>query len=158
MSIFKRPLVAMLVIIACSSVSTAFAETTDATPSEHESHHTESQRDWSGLYQGFLPCVDCKGIKTMLALNPNNSYILITQHVGKSDREITEKGKFAWDEATNTIILTPRNSTETHSYLMENNALVHLDSKGERITGKLAEHYVLHKTAMTEQKHSAAHH
>ena len=117
MSIFKRPLVAMLVIIACSSVSTAFAETTDATPSEHESHHTESQRDWSGLYQGFLPCVDCKGIKTMLALNPNNSYILITQHVGKSDREITEKGKFAWDEATNTIILTPRNSTETHSYL-----------------------------------------
>ncbi|CAG1020719.1 hypothetical protein DOJK_00529 [Patescibacteria group bacterium] len=86
-----------LCVVMLCGVGSVFAE-----ENEHSQH-----KNWSGLYLGFVPCPDCKGVKTTLALNPNGTYQLLTQYVGKSEREIVEKGKFAMDSETKTIILTP---------------------------------------------------
>lgn len=122
-----------------------------AEPQDHASHHAAGSFEWPGIYNGFLPCPDCAGIKTSLALNKNGSYMLMTQFAGKSDREFVEKGKFSWDDKNKTITLTPKNGGPSHVYLAGENALTQLDEHGNRITGKQAERYQLRRTDFTQQ-------
>lgn len=140
MRIFKQILICMLL----SGQSIAQAETTN-----HDAHHAESGMEWTGVYNGFLPCADCGGVKMILALNPNKSYTLITQNVGKSIREYTEKGKFDWNESTKKLVLTPRNGEATRSFLVGENSLSLLDSHGNRYSGFDADKYDLRKLDIT---------
>ncbi|MDD2739070.1 MAG: copper resistance protein NlpE, partial [Methylomonas lenta] len=127
-------------------------ETTAAT--EQDAHHAHDSLDWPGIYNGFLPCADCAGIKTSLALNKNNSYVLITQYVGKSPRDFVEKGKYVWSEEANTITLTPRKSGTIHQYFVGEDMLIQLDKDGNRITGKLADNYILRRNDVTAEPSS----
>jgi uncharacterized lipoprotein NlpE involved in copper resistance len=159
---YKRHLKKYLVLgffVGLLSMNNAvFAEATATTTEEsavHEQHHF----DWSGVYHGFLPCADCKGIKMTLALNPNNdSYILMSQFIGKSDREIVEKGKFAWGDTNKTVVLTPRNGTQTRQFLVGDNQLTQLDNNGNLVTGETAERYVLRRNELKQQGQSSSHH
>jgi uncharacterized lipoprotein NlpE involved in copper resistance len=145
---FKQILTFFLFSALFSGYPPAFAETTGT--ADNDTHHAQNSLDWPGIYRGFIPCDDCKGVKTMLALNKNNTYILITQYVGKSEKELVEKGKFAPGSESNTIVLTPRNSSTTRHYVVDENRLTQLDNNGNRITGKLADRYVLRRTDLTE--------
>jgi uncharacterized lipoprotein NlpE involved in copper resistance len=136
----------LLLFIMTLSASTVFAEA-DAESSL-----------WSGVYNGFTPCDDCKGIKTTLALNKNNSYLLLSQYVGKSDREIVEKGKFTIDSTGHIIVLTPRNSEQTRQYIFGDNKLVQLDNKGNRITGGEADRYILRRNEIKGSQPQSSHH
>jgi uncharacterized lipoprotein NlpE involved in copper resistance len=146
MCTFKEFLLSALFVAIFSTYNLTLAETNDK-DSHHQAQHS---LDWPGLYHGFTPCADCMGVKTTLALNTNNTYVLITQNVGKSIREFVEKGKFTWGDKSNMIILTPRKSTETSYYLVGENTLTQLDGKGEHFTGKEAERYVLRRTDVTQ--------
>lgn len=138
----------LLFVMLCGSGS-VFAE-----GDVHSQH-----KSWSGLYLGFVPCPDCKGVKTTLALNPNGSYQLLTQYVGKSEREIVEKGKFAIDSETKILSLTPKKGDIKREYFMDSNdALIQLDDEGHRITGDGADRYVLRKTDVTQPSSSGSHH
>ena len=132
----------------------ASAET--AAKTDKDAHHGQHTQDWSGVYFGSLPCADCYGVKTSLALNANNTYILITQNLGKSPREFTEKGKFAWDEKSGIIVLTPKKGDGSRQFLVAENQLIELDAKGNRFTGKEAERYILRRADTSElsEKHS----
>lgn len=151
---FKQILAFFLFIAIFSGYNSVFAETAET--KDADAHHAQKSIDWPGIYRGFLPCDDCKGVKTSLALNKNNSYILITQYVGKSEREIVEKGKFTSDN--NTIVLTPRDNSTTRQYLVGENMLIQLDNNGNRITGKLADRYILRRTELTESSPSHSSH
>ncbi len=155
MRIFKQTLTFILFIGIFSGYRPVFAETAEAT--DKDAHHAQNSINWPGVYHGFTPCDDCKGVKTTFALNQNGSYILITQYVGKSEREIVEKGKFSWGNQSDTIVLTPRNSSTTRQYLVGENMLIQLDDNGNRISGKLADRYILRRTDMTKSpsSHSA---
>jgi uncharacterized lipoprotein NlpE involved in copper resistance len=146
---FKQVLAFFLFIAAFSVCLPVFAETVEAS-ADKDAHHAQSSLDWPGLYYGFIPCADCNGVKTTLALNKNNSYVLITQYVGKSEREFVEKGKFAWGDKSNTIVLTPRNKPAAQQYLLGENMLIQLDQDGNRMVGKLADRYVLRRTDITK--------
>ncbi len=150
---FKQILAFFLFIATFSNYNLAFAETTETT----DTHHAQNSLDWPGVYYGFVPCDDCKGIKSTLALNKNNSYILITQHVGKSEREIVEKGKFTSGDNSNTLVLTPRDNSTTRQYFVGENMLIQLDNNGNRISGKLADRYILRRSDVKEspQSHSS---
>jgi len=125
------------VYLGCNPV---FAETA----SNRDAQHAQKNLNMSGLYLGFYPCSDCKGIRTTLALNENNTYVYISLYVGKSDREIIEKGKFTLGENGNTLVLTPKKgSTTTQQYLIENDILIKLDEDGNRITKDGADGYIL---------------
>ncbi|MDP3876713.1 MAG: copper resistance protein NlpE [Methylobacter sp.] len=134
-----------------------FAE--DAAETSHKDmHHAQKSLDWPGIYRAFLPCADCKGVKATLALNKNSSYLLITQYVGKSEREIVEKGKFTWGDKENVIVLTPRNGTTTQQYFVGEDMLIQLDNAGNRITGNLADRYTFRRSDMTQSSPSHAAH
>jgi len=152
MRTFKYIQTCFLFIAIFSACSTAFAETTET--KDATTHHAQNSLDWPGVYLGFLPCDDCKGVKTTLALNKNNSYLLITQYVGKSEREIVEKGRFTEGNNSNTLVLTPRDNSTTRQYLVGENTLIQLDNTGNRISGKLAERYILRRTDVTKSSSS----
>ncbi len=156
----NKLLLGSIFIIGTLAVSnTAYAESTDPA-SVHESHHEQTNSEWPGVYNGFLPCEDCTDIKTSLALNSNNTYLLIRQYVGKSEREIVEKGKFTTGINNTTLVLTPRNNLEAtnHYYLVGDNSLTQLDNNGNAITGKKADKYVLRKNDLKPPKGGHAGH
>jgi uncharacterized lipoprotein NlpE involved in copper resistance len=152
MQTLKQILTFFLFIAIFQVCYPVFAETTD-----NDAHHAQNSLDWPGIYLGFVPCDDCKGIKTTLALNNNNSYLLITQYVGKSEREFVEKGKFTSDDKDNTVVLTSKDNSVTRNYLVAENQLIQLDNMGNRISGNLADRYILRRKDIKEstQPHSS---
>lgn len=156
MSVFKWRKQGLSVLLAAAmTMGFDFAQAEATTETEtHEAHHGN---DWPGVYYGFLPCADCVGIKTTLALNKNNSYILITQYAGKSDREFVEKGKFTSGDKADILILTSRDGSNSRQYFAAKDMLIQLDDTGNRISGKLADRYILHRTDVTEKAQSHAH-
>jgi copper homeostasis protein (lipoprotein) len=138
--ITKPFLTVFLVAFVCLGRNPVFAETASNTGEQH----AQKTLNLSGLYLGFYPCADCQGVRTTLALNKNNTYVYISLYVGKSDREIVEKGKFTLGENGNTLVLTPKKgSTTTQQYLIEDDMLIKLDEDGNRITKDGADGYIL---------------
>ena len=152
----KKILTASLFTLMFAGFSPAFAETNAA--QDHEAHRAHKSMDWPGIYNGFTPCDDCAGIKTSLALNQNHSYILITQFIGKSPREYVEKGKYTSGDKDNIIVLTPRKSTSSHYYMVGENTLTQLDDKGNLISGKQADSYILRRIDVTAEPMSHSSH
>lgn len=145
---FKRILASSLFIAIFAGYSPVFAETAET--KDKDAHHGHDSFEWPGIYYGSLPCADCVGIKTQLVLNKNNSYVMITQYLGKSEREFVEKGKYTWSNQSKTIVLTPKNSSATQQYAVGENTLIQLDANGNRITGKQADRYILRRTDVTD--------
>lgn len=135
----------LLVILIFLSFKPAFAKDETSTPPK--------TLNMSGLYFGFIPCDDCKGIKTTLALNANNSYVLLTQYAGKSDREFVEKGKFNISENGEKLVLTPKKGgIDQQQYLIDDDMLVKLDEEGNRITKDGADRYILHRKDIVKKR------
>lgn len=146
---FKRHASAFFCMALLAGYGNVYAESAAVS---HDEHHAKGSQDWPGIYNGFLPCDDCAGVKTTLALNKNGSYVMITQFTGKSPRDYVEKGKFSQGEKENTILLTPRKKGEdTHLYLVAEDALITLDKNGNRFSGKEAERYVLRRTDVASE-------
>jgi len=155
MQLITTTLKSISVMILASSV---FCGNATAQSAPHDpAHHPTKKMDWPGIYNGFLPCADCMGLKTSLALNKNGSYILITQYVGKSPRDFVEKGKYNVDEAGQTISLIPRKGGDTHQYRIGDGQLAQLDGNGKAYTGDQASRYILRRTDVTENPPEHAH-
>lgn len=107
-------------------------------------HTARNALDWSGTYKGILPCADCEGIDTELQINDDGTFVLTEEYLGKEAGTLTYEGKFNWNAAGNTIAV-PNDSDAVEQYFVAENQLFRLDSEGQRITGDLAEKYVLKK-------------
>jgi heat shock protein HslJ len=101
--------------------------------------------DWNGTYTGTLPCADCEGIETYITLNLDKTYLLKTKYIGRSDTYIEHRGNFTWNEAGSTIILSDVRENPKQ-FLVGEGKLFQLDMSGKRITGDLADKYILTKT------------
>lgn len=111
-----------------------------------DSHNSENSLDWAGVYQGITPCADCEGIKTILELKPDNTFVLSQKYNGKleGENEFTQTGKFAWNQEGTMVRL--RTKSGGFQYKVGENQLWMLDEKGNIIEGDLADMYVLKKT------------
>ncbi len=122
-------------ITACHTRKTAANEGADP------AHNSRNSVDWAGTYQGTLPCADCPGIRYTITLNEDDSYLVETRYLEKSDSVFTESGSFKWDKNGGKITLADRGE----KFQVGENQLFHLDMEGNRITGNLAKYYVLTK-------------
>jgi copper homeostasis protein (lipoprotein) len=135
----------LLLLIISFNLKAAFAK--------DETANNPKTLNLSGLYFGFIPCDDCQGIKTTLALNANNSYVLLTQYAGKSDREFVEKGKFNISDNGEKLVLTPKKGgIDQQQYLIDDDMLVKLDEEGNRITKDGADRYILHRKDIVKKR------
>lgn len=111
--------------------------------------------DWTGSFQGTLPCADCVGIRTRVQLAADASYRLERLHLGRTDTPAVEEGVYSVDEPTRIITLTP-SAGEATRYLAGGDRLFALDADGQRIRGDLEAHYHLLRETAAESADALA--
>ena len=135
-------------LISCKPKDTAAADPAAPaadTAMTDNAHNASNSLSWNGMYKGVVPCADCEGIETLLVLNTDNTYLLRTNYLGKPDAQAVEKtGSFTWNAEGNTVILGGLENAP-NQYFVGENKLIQLDMAGQRITGQLADKYILTK-------------
>ncbi|PSU48801.1 hypothetical protein C9J12_09835 [Photobacterium frigidiphilum] len=109
-----------------------------------DAHNARNALDWNGTYNGILPCADCSGIETQLMLKQDGSYMLTETYQGKEGGDVERSGQLEWNAAGNTVTLLNDNGSSIQ-YFVGERRLFRLDREGKRITGDLAENYILQK-------------
>jgi len=139
---------ASILLWSCSngnkSQTTTDASLADTTSATVDMHNAENSLDWAGIYKGITPCADCEGIETEVTLNMDMTFIIKTKYKGKSDKVFEEKGTFKWDKSGSKISLEGLKDRSNQFFVGEN-TLTQLDLEGKKITGALAENYILKK-------------
>jgi len=113
---------------------------TDAAKTVPVGDTSQNSLDWAGSYEGVLPCASCEGIQTLITLQSDNSFVQETVYLGKDEKILKLMGKAAWDEKGQKITLE-----DGTQYLVGENQLFMLDIEGNRVSGELAEDYILKK-------------
>ncbi len=129
-------IVAVLSLFSCSTASkTGQTKVADG-------HNSRNSLDWAGVYKGVLPCADCEGISTTVQLNKDGTYRIKSEYLGTQEGNNTfrDSGNFTWNAEGSTIELE-----NSHKYFVGENRLTQLNQEGNKITGSLADHYVLTK-------------
>ena len=108
-------------------------------------HNSRNALDWPGTYSGTVPCADCEGIRTMVTLRDDGSFERERLYLGKSAAPMRDSGRFAWNEAGSIVTLVSADGG-TQQYQVGENQLFHLDQTGSRISGDLADRYVLRQS------------
>jgi len=102
--------------------------------------------DWDGTYFGIVPCADCPGIETRITLNKDETYHISWKYQDRDDKVFQNSGKFQWDDDGGIIILEDMDKDKfPDRYRVGENRLFQLDKDGNKITGDLAQNYILSK-------------
>ena len=99
--------------------------------------------NWAGTYKGTIPAASSPGIRVEMTLNTDSTYKVIYEYIDRGNDAVVYIGYFAWNRAGNMITL---NSKEIPVfYTVEENRLIQLDMNRKKITGELADLYILKK-------------
>lgn len=108
-------------------------------------HESKLALDYTGRYEGIVPCADCEGIETVLTLVDTTNFVLETKYLGKPSNDIHKvEGMYNWSEKNNVIRLNGITDRPNLFFVAENK-LIQLDMEGQRISGDLATKYELAK-------------
>ncbi len=135
------PLIAFFLLSSCNNSKKTDSELNNS-DIEIMANNSMNSLDWEGTYEGLLPCADCEGIKTVITVNKDNTYVIKEIYSGGEIVPVESKGNFIWDEKGQKISFSDVNR---HSYFVGENTLTLLDNEGHKITGELAEKYILKK-------------
>ena len=130
-------------LFSCSANNEADPETVfDAVETVDNGHNSRNSLDWAGEYNGTLPCASCPGIQTTIRINDDQSFEKTTLYLESDDQPETTTGTFQWNADGSRITL------DGNTYLVGENQLILLDAEGNRITGELADTYILQKMGL----------
>ena len=101
----------------------------------------ETYCDLSGSYKGTLPAADASGIAVTLVLNPNGTYTMNMDYIGR-DAVFDEQGAFRIDR--DKLVLTNESGNAT-LFAIEDGRLRMLDADGRAAVGALADNYLLYR-------------
>lgn len=140
--------VSMLALVSCGNRkanknNAAQEENAGHTRTEvmQDIHSSRNSLDYGGTYEGVIPCADCSGIEVVLTLDYKGNYIKEMTYRGKSSKPFVTEGRYEWNDPGSIITLKGESGPEM--YLVGEGRLFMLDTKGNRITGDLADKYIL---------------
>ena len=113
----------------------------EGTTPKPDEHTAQTSLDWAGIYAGTLPCADCEGIQTEVALNDDDTFVVKQTYLGKKET-IEDKGKIMWHDGT---IAHLKGKTVDMKLKVGENQLIFLDQEGKEITGPLKDKYIFKK-------------
>lgn len=105
-------------------------------------HNAENSLDYEGAYNGELPTASGEGMKVTITLGKND-YTKEVLYIGKETTPTKTTGTYKWDE--NGTIITLEGEDKPNQYFVGENTLTQLDIEGNKITGDMADKYVLSK-------------
>ncbi|MGV0924213.1 copper resistance protein NlpE [Empedobacter tilapiae] len=132
-----------ILFTACEKKIESTPATENKSSQKIDDSTSQSALDWNGTYEGVIPCADCEGIKTELALNQDNTYTLTEEYIDKN-LKVENQGNITWTDDGNSISLKMKDD-EYRRYKVGENVLFQLDLEGNEITGSLAQNYQLKK-------------
>jgi uncharacterized lipoprotein NlpE involved in copper resistance len=91
--------------LAALLLATALAGCMPRSDAPPDTHTSRNALDWTGSYEGVLPCADCPGIQTRLVLHADGRFELERQYLERQVAPQTASGRFNWNAAGNTITL-----------------------------------------------------
>lgn len=106
-------------------------------------HNAQNSLDYEGIYQGELPTASGEGMKVTITLGKDD-YTKEVLYIGKETTPTKTAGTYKWDEAG--TIITLEGQDKPNQYFIGENTLTQLDIDGNKITGDMADKYVLSKT------------
>lgn len=118
----------------------------DSAAAPGAAHNSRNSLDWAGTYRGVLPCADCEGIETIVTLKTDGTYSTTSRYLGRDGASFASEGNFTWNDDGSSISLS---GEEPARYHVGENRLTRLALDGSRVTGPLADHYVLTKMSDT---------
>lgn len=134
-----------IALVPLFALALAACQPIPAAPTDPTGDTSRNALDWAGRYEGLLPCADCGGIRTVLDLTTDDSFVLRESYEGKGDgKAFVTKGKAVWDAAGSVITLGKGN--DQRRFKVGEGRIWHLDQEGQRIDGPLADSYILTKT------------
>ncbi|WP_029904829.1 copper resistance protein NlpE [Prevotella sp. 10(H)] len=108
-----------------------------------DQHNAKNSLDYKGTYTGKVPTASGEGMIVSIKLD-DSTYVKNIEYVGKKNSKSEEKGKYTWNPAGNTVILDGVKESP-NQYFVGENMLTQLDMEGNRITGEMADMYILKK-------------
>jgi len=135
---------AVLLLLVCCIVS-ACSGTTNFTHVEVPGYTGDNSRtslDWDGAYKGMLPSADGKGIKTVIILRKDGTYLKESRHYGEQRGVVRKEGLFTWSDNGSSIRFSG-DDADAESYLVGEKQLFLLGSEGFRMTSDGGGTYVL---------------
>ena len=134
-----------IALVSLFALALAACQPTPAASTDPTGDTSRNALDWAGRYEGLRPCADCEGIRTVLDLTAEDSFVLRESYEGKGDgKAFVTKGKAVWDAAGSVITLGKGN--DQRRFKVGEGRIWHLDQEGQRIDGALADSYILTKT------------
>ena len=108
----------------------------------NDGHNAKNSLDYKGVYTGKVPTASGEGMIVSVTIE-DSTYVKTIEYVGKKDK-FEEKGKYTWNAEGNTVILDGVKDSP-NKYFVGENTLTQLDMEGNKITGELADQYILKK-------------
>lgn len=134
----------ILLLLLLSILSCQKQQVADKKANDTVAVNAKLNGDYVGTYKGILPCADCQGLITELAINENSTFCLKTRYDGKGDKVFMHKGHFTWNKKGDIIILTDIQNGP-NQYLVGKNMLTQLSMSGKVTKGNFADDYILSK-------------
>ena len=131
--------------VLCAAVAAALvaAGCTKKNNAVDAAHNARTSLNWDGEYTGTIPSASGSGINVSLALYAGELYMLTFQYAEEPEEVYTETGAFTWEADGNRI--KPNTDFFPNGLFIGEDKAYMLDSDGQRITGFLAEDYILTK-------------
>jgi heat shock protein HslJ len=131
----------MLFFSQCDSASKKISSSTS-----NDQHNSSNSLDWEGAYYGVTPCADCPGIETIVWLNKDMTYRVVTRYMERQKDSTEYAGRFNWNDSGSAVILDGAGKDAfPGGFFVGENTLTLLDKDGQKITGDLAMNYILSK-------------
>jgi uncharacterized lipoprotein NlpE involved in copper resistance len=135
-------IVAIMTIVSCGGGQKRAEQQNAEAPDMHTS---EISLDWTGTYEGTIPCADCPGIKTVLTLNEDRTFTLTSTYIDRENGTFQNSGNFRFIDGR---IIELDLGTEGKQYFwVIEGALQMLDREQRVIDGPNAHYYILTKKA-----------
>ena len=134
---------AIVVSASCNSKkSDAKEDTVKEEVAVVDIHNAQNSLDVNGVYSGTLPSASGGGMNVVITLS-DGTYKKSVTYAKEPDKTFDTSGKYTWDN--NGSIITLEGEEVPNKYFVGENTLTHLDINGNKITGELADKYVLKK-------------
>ena len=99
----------------------------------------------AGTYEGTLPAADCPGIKTVITINADSTYLLKQDYIDKKDGHDEASGIFKVLDGNVLMLFLPSTGEQTFYKVKNANSIIMTDSMGVEPEGETAKLYVLKK-------------
>mgnify|MGYP005749718415 FL=1 len=99
----------------------------------------------AGTYEGTLPAADCPGIKTVLTINADSTYLLQQDYIDREDGHDEASGVLEVLDGNVLMLVRPSSGEHTFYKVKDAESIAMTDSLGNEAEGEIAKLYVLTK-------------